>query len=359
MEGSSLIQLLTYASIMASAIFIPLMAQGFGASPGIIGLIVGVYFLFYFFSSYLFGILSDRLGGKYLLRFGLLLSAIFFAMQIFAHDIFSLFIFRSLAGAAAGIFPAALAVYAFSEGKGKMGRFAGFGSLGWAIGSILAGLIAMSQTIFIMSSVFFMIAFFISLQMEGGFRKGTAPVVFPWKLIRRNVRIYIPYFFRALGANSIWSIFPLYLVFTGADKLWVGIAYFVNTFSQFLIMQYVEKFKNLYLINIGLLCTVATFMGYALFPHFWIVLFFQLLLAFSFSTLQVGSVQELLGKNVEQSTAMALLNSIVNFTAVIGPFFAGAIAQYWGYGGVMWFGAVLSFVGLVSFTSVLDAEQSP
>jgi len=354
MEGSSLIQLLSYASIMASAIFIPLIAESFGASVGVIGLLVGVYNLFYLLSSYIFGILADRFGGKYVLRIGLIFSALFFGAQIFAHDIFSLFVVRSLAGAAAGIFPAALAVYAYSESRGKMGRFAGYGSLGWAIGSVLAGLIALSQTIFIMSSIFFAIAFFVSLQIGGGVRKEFAPVLFPWRLIRRNLRVYVPYFFRALGANSIWSIFPLYLVWTGADKLWVGVAYFVNTFSQFLIMQYIEKYHNLYLINIGLLCTVATFIGYALFPHFWVILFFQLLLAFSFSTLQVGSVQELLGKNIEQSTAMALLNSIVNFTAVIGPFFAGAIAQCCGFSGVMWFGAVLSFVGLVSFTTVLE-----
>jgi len=353
-EGSNLIQLLTYTSFMASSIFIPLIAQGFGAGPGVIGLLVGAYNLFYLISTYLFGILADKYGGKYILRLGLLFSAIFFASQILAHDVFSLFIVRSLAGAAAGIFPAALAVYAFSESKGRMGRFSGYGSLGWAVGSILAGLIALSQTIFIMSSIFFVMAFFISLQMDKGFQRIAEPVLFPWKLIRRNARIYVPYFFRSLGAQSIWSIFPLYLVWTGADKLWVGIAYFVNAFSQFLIMQYIEKFKNLYLINIGLLCTVATFIGYALFPHIGVVLFFQLLLAFSFSTLQVGSIQELLGKNVEQSMAMALLNSVINFTAVIGPFLAGAIAQYYGYSGVMWFGAVISFVGLVSFTTVLE-----
>ena len=164
----------------------------------------------------------------------------------------------------------------------------------------------------------------------------------------------MPYFFRSLGAQAIWSIFPLYLVWVGADKLWVGIAYFVNTFSHFFIMQYVEKFRNLYLFNIGLLLTVFTFMGYALFPNLPMVLVLQLLLAVSFSTLAVGAVQELLGKNVEQSTAMSLLNSIANFTAVVGPFVAGGIVHYYGYPGIMWFGAIISFVGLVSFTTVIE-----
>jgi MFS family permease len=354
MEGSSLIQIFTYASVMASTIFIPIIAQGYGAGPGVIGLLVGAYNLFFLLSSYIFGILADKYGGKYILRAGLFLSALFFAAQILANDVFSLFIVRSLTGAAAGIFPAALAVYAYAEAKGKMGKFSGYGSLGWAIGSILAGLIAFSQTIFIMSSIFFVMAFFISLQMDCCFQKPRAVNLFPLKLIKHNARIYIPYFLRNLGAQTIWSIFPLYLIWIGADKLLVGVAYFINTFSQFFIMRYVEKFKNLHLINIGLLFTVATFMGYALFPSIWPVLFFQLVLGFSFSTLQVGSIQELLGNNMEQSTAMALLNSVVNLTAVIGPFFAGAIAQYYGYSGVMWFATAIAFLGLVSFTTVIE-----
>src|SRR3989338_4837010 len=354
MESSSLIQLFSYAAMMASSILIPLMAEGFVASPGLVGLIVGSFNLFYLLSSYLFGALADKYGSKYILRLGLFLSVVFFAGQIMAKDLFSLFVIRSLAGAGAGIFPAALAVYAYHEYKGKMGYFAGSGSLGWAVGAVLVGLIASSQTIFLLSSIFFAIAFFLSLQLR------ETPVVprkiklIPFGLVRRNARIYIPYFFRQLGAQAIWAIFPLYLVFTGADMLWVGIAYFVNTFTQFFIMQYVERFRNLYLVNIGLLCSVATFTAYALFPYLPVVLVFQLLLAYSYSTLQVGSVQELLSKNLEQSTAMGLLNSIVNFTAVLGPFMAGAIAEIYGYQGVMWLGAIFSFIGLVSFTSVLE-----
>ncbi|HVN67190.1 MAG TPA: MFS transporter, partial [Candidatus Sulfotelmatobacter sp.] len=160
--------------------------------------------------------------------------------------------------------------------------------------------------------------------------------------------------FRSLGAQAIWAIFPLYLVWIGADKLMVGVIYFINLFAQFIIMLYVEKFHNLYLVNIGLLCSVLTFLGYALFPNIAMVIVLQLLLAFSFSTLIVGAQQELLSKNVEQSSTMSVFNSITNLTAVIGPFAAGAIAECCGYPGVMWAGAGATFVGLVAFTSVLE-----
>jgi len=354
MASSNLIQFFSYAAIMASSIFIPLMAQSFGASPGVIGMIVGAFNAFYLFSSYLFGWLADKYGGKLILRLGLLLSVAFFASQVLAHDLFSLFIVRALAGAASGIFPAALAVYAYNEQKGKIGAFSGYGSLGWALGAIVAGFIVSNQAIFGLSAVFFGLAFFISLQMEDQPKKQRSTGLLPFRLIKRNFRIYIPYFFRQLGAQAIWSIFPLYLVFTGADKLWIGIAYFINTGSQFFIMPYVEKYRNLYLINIGLLCSVLTFTGYALFPHLPVIIFLQLLLAFSYSTLQVGSIQELLGKNMEQSAAMSILNSISNFNAVIGPFLAGALVEYGGFGGLMWLAAGVTFIGLISFTTVFE-----
>jgi len=353
-EGSNLIQVLAYAAIMGSTIFIPIMAQGFGASPEIIGLIVGAYNGFFFLSSYLFGWLSDRHGGRQILRFGLLFAAICFALQAVANNIPSLLLARSLAGAGAGTFLAALGVYAYAEQKGRMGKFAGAGSLGWALGAILAGFISNNQLVFIMSSLFFFIAFFISLQIECPFQKPKEVPLLPFSLLKRNNRIYLPYFFRALGAQAIWSIFPLYLVWAGADMLLVGVLYFINLFSQFIIMRQIERFKNLYLVNIGLLCTVLTFIGYALFPNLPALFLLQLLLAFAFSTLQVGSMQELLSKNVEQSTALSVLNGISNLTAVVGPFMAGYIVLGFGYPGLMWTGAVLAFVGLISFTTVLE-----
>lgn len=354
MLGSNLIQFLTYASLMATSIFIPLMAVGFGATPGTIGFLVGIFNLFYLVSSSLFGVISDRFGGKYVLRGGLLLSALCFTLLIFSHDIFSLFIARSLGGFAAGIFPSALAVYAYSEHAGKMGKFAGFGALGWALGALITGFVASTNMIFFAGALFFSLAFIFSLGMEEHFHLPKESNLFPFDVFKRNLRIYIPYFFRALGAQAIWAIFPLYLVMTGADRLWVGVAYFINAFSQFFITRYIEKYRNLQLINTGLLFSVVTFLGYALFPYIGAVLFFQFLLAFSYATLQVGALQELLSKNVEQSTAMGLLNSIINFTAVIGPFIAGAIAECCGYRGVMWGAVVISFIGLVSFTTVLE-----
>ncbi|MFH1387000.1 MAG: hypothetical protein ABIH50_04990, partial [bacterium] len=220
-------------------------------------------------------------------------------------------------------------------------------------GAILAGLVGSYELIFALSAFMVLISFFTAGSLPD-IRSGQPGKLFPISLIKKNLRVYVPYFLRAIGAQASWSIFPLFLIFAGADKFLVGITYFINLGTQFFLMQHVERFKNLYLINYGLLGSVLTFILYALFPNIWIIMPVQLLLAASFSTLQVGSQQELLSRNQEKASSIGLLNSIANITAVAGPFIAGAVAQVFGYVGVMWLSAIVSFLGLVTFTTVLE-----
>lgn len=353
MERTSLIQFLNNAALFASAIFIPLIAKELGASAFEIGLVVGIYNLTYFSSNYLFSILADRLRINRLVQFGLLFAAVCFCSQLFIRDLFTLIGARLLVGLAAGTFPAALAVYAFQEREGKMGKFSAFTSLGWAFGSIIAGLVGSYELIFALSAFMLLISFFVAGPLPA-IKSEQPGRLFPIRLIKRNIRIYFPYGLRAIGAQASWSIFPLFLIFAGADKFLVGVTYFINLGAQFFLMQHVERFRNLYLINFGLLGSVATFILYALFPNIWVIMPVQLLLAASFSTLQVGAQQELLAHNREKASAIGLLNSIANITAVAGPFIAGAVAEGFGYVGVMWLSAIVAFLGLISFTTVLE-----
>ena len=67
----------------------------------------------------------------------------------------------------------------------------------------------------------------------------------------------------------------------------------------------------------------------------------------------MGANQELLKTNREKGASIGILNSIVNITAVIGPFIAGALLEYAAFPGVMWFATLVSFIGLISFTKVI------
>ncbi len=353
MEDSNLIQFFTNTAIFASSIFIPILAKELGAGDLMIGLIVSVFNLTYFLSAYLFGILSDRRSPRKILIIGLFLSALFFAAQVLAVNLAALFWIRALAGFACGVFPVALTVYAFNDRAGRMGKFVAYGSLGWAIGSLLAGFLVHYNPIFWISALLFFASFIISFRFPE-VRSPAKTGFIPLGLFKRNARVYIPYFLRMLGAQTAWGLFPLYLMGTGADKFLVAAAYFVNCFAQFFFMQYVERFRNLYLINIGLFTSVLSFIGYAVFHNIWLIFPVQVLLAYSFSALQVGATQEVLRRNPEKGSAVGILNAGINSTAVAGPFLAGLILTVASFDWVMWFAAGVTFLGLVSFSSVLE-----
>lgn len=342
-----IIQFLTYSALMSSSIFIPLLGKELNITPFFIGLVISAFNGFLFTSSLLFGFLSDRFEKRLFLCLGLLLSSIFIASHIFIKDPISLLLIRAISGFVCGIYPASLAVYGFQNLNGRMGKFVGYGSLGWAFGSIIAGAIQSYKIIFLVSSFLFFLGFVIAKGEKGNFSKEKIGIMAFWDVLRRNSRLYISYFLRNLAATSIWAIFPLFLIFLGANKLFVGFAYFLNTFSQFLITPYVEKYKNASLIKIGLFTSSLVFLGYGISSYYFYILPIQILLAFSYATLQVGCLQELLLKNREQGAATGILHSSLSLSSVIGPILSGFILSYWDFKTLMLTSAIICLFAMI------------
>jgi MFS family permease len=355
----NIIQFLANASIMMSAIFIPNFADELGATEAEIGLIGGAYGFAIFFSSYIFGRASDMRDRRSFLTIGLFFSTITFFLQIFARDALSLMVIRALAGFSIGIFTAPLVAYVFEAG-GRLGTFSAYGSLGWAIGSVLAGVIAQhGETlthisrllpyweVFFLSSMFFLISLYISLTLPEVVMKRVQVPLFPIDLIRRNAFVYLPAFLRHTGAFSIWIIFPLFLVELGASKFWIGIIYFFNAGTQFLIMRHLDLRNDVVMIKMGLALSAMVFFSYTLAGNFYHVMPIQVLLALSFSFLYVGSLLYLTRTNEEKATSVGILNSVTNIAVAVGPIFGGVVSQAWGFHAVMYFAAALAFLGMI------------
>ncbi|MFQ6105947.1 MAG: MFS transporter, partial [Candidatus Hydrothermarchaeaceae archaeon] len=266
-----LIQFLSSAAVMMSAVFIPVFAAQIGASLAEIGMIGASYGVAIFFSSYIFGRASDMRDRRIFLTTGLLLSCVTFFLQALAWSPLPLMVIRGLAGFSLGIFTAPLIAYTFESGV-KLGMFSSYGSLGWAFGAILAGIIAQYSesyahinalipfwSVFIISSMLFAISYIVSAKLPKVKMKTVKVSLFPAELIKRNMRVYLPAFLRHLGAFSIWIIFPLFLADLGAGKFWIGFMYFVNAGAQFLIMRRLDIMKDTLLINLGLLLSVMVF----------------------------------------------------------------------------------------------------
>ncbi|HIH98762.1 MAG TPA: MFS transporter [Thermoplasmata archaeon] len=350
------IHLLYQSAASSSLIFIPLLAEGFGAQEWEIGVIGAVYGTALFASSYLFGRLSDIHNKRFIILLGLAASGLAFALQIFAGDVISLTVARGLAGFAIGIFPPALVAYVY-EAKIRFGRFLSFGPLGMAIGAFFAGLIAIYYQIFIFSSLCLLLAFLIGLTLPAIRSKPMKIPRFPKHLIKRDFFVYLSLFFRHVSANAVWIIFPLFVKQLGGTLVGISLLYTVNYIGQFIFMNLFDRFKSSKLIICGFSGSALTFLCYAFTQNFYQFIPIELLLAFSWSSLWVGMNLHLLNRNVEHSTVIGLLTSTQSISIACGPFIGGWVAYFLGYRATMWFAFALSLLALLTFEIGIKREE--
>jgi len=341
----NVIQLFINSSIMMSNLFIPIFASELHATGSQIGIIGACYGLMLFISTYIFSRAADTYPPKTLLYIGFASSSITFFIQMFAYDPVSLAILRALAGFSAGIYPAVLLLYVYNL-KRSIGKFSSFMPLGWALGNLIAGVIAVYSEIFTVASVLFAASFLITITLpatQAGTKKKTD--FFSVELLKKNWNIYFPFFMRQIGANGVWLIFPLYLASLHANKFWLGIIYMLNPALQFFIMRRLDRYDNKFLVHAGDFLSAAAFI--ALIP---LTIFYQAipglaLIAFSYSFLYVGSMNELINNNEEKGAAAGLLNSSIALASIIGSFMGGLVYQYYGFRAVMATGALFAIIG--------------
>ncbi|NJD54339.1 MAG: MFS transporter [Candidatus Methanoperedens sp.] len=351
----NIIQLFINSSVMMSNLFIPIFASELHATGTQIGIIGACYGLALFLSTYIFSRAADNYPPKMLLYIGFVSSSITFFIQMFAYDPASLAILRALAGFSAGIYPAVLLLYVYNL-KRSIGKFSSFMPLGWALGNLMAGVIAVYSEIFTIASLLFAASFLITLTLpetRAGTKKKTN--LFSVELLKKNWNIYFPFFMRQIGANAVWLIFPLYLASLDANKFWIGIIYMLNPTLQFFIMRRLDRYDNKFLVHAGDLLSAAAFIALIPLTIFYQAVLGLALIAFSYSFLYVGSTNQLIKNNEEKGAAAGLLNSCIALASIIGSFIGGIILEYFGFRAVMATGA---FFALVGYAIMLLADKT-
>ena len=338
-------------SLATSFIFVPLFAKSLGASDSQLGFIGMGYGLALLFSSYFFGRAADVTGRKFLLVVGLFCSAVIFVLQPLAPNATVFSITWALAGFCVGIYPQALIAYGY-EMRRKMGKFVSFGSLGWGVGQLVAGILAIYWQVFVFAGIFFFLGFLVALRTEVPDVKLKVPL-FPKAVIKRNLPVYIAFFMRHTGAYAAWIIFLLFLTQLGASEFWIGILYAINSLSQFFIMRFLDRFRSVVLVAGGLSFSSLVFALFFFSHSFWELLPVQLLLALSWSFLYVGSLKFVAESGVERGTSVGLLNFTQSLSTVIGPLIGGVISQIFGYRYTMLFALCMALAGLAFFTLYL------
>jgi len=353
------IQLLASLASSASGLFIPNLASELGADNTVIGIIVAVYSAVAFVASYVFARLSDVHGSRILIKLGLGVCTATFFLQVFTDphvfppllaNLGLLTLTRVLTGFSIGIFPAALTVYAYDRKEG-LGRFSSFAALGNAVGSFIAGVIAVYYGVFILSSACFLLAFALSLRVKQVSAAGVKMPFLPRRILRKNWHIYTSFLLRHTGANCIWVIYPLYIASLGGDKFWIGVIYTANLGTQFIVMLLLDRYKGSLLISMGLVISTVTFILFALAQNFMWLVPMQLLLAVSWATLYIGSLTYLITNNAEKATSSGILTSVISLSTVLGSLIGGILSQLFGYTATMYIGAIFAATGFLVYRS--------
>ena len=330
---TQLIYFFASVSILASVTYLPIYMQSLGISPQSITIVVAVYALCTFIASSLSGRGADHYGRVIFLYIGLLLSAITFGSQFFAHSYTSILLGWVLNGFAVGIYPPALIAYAY-ENKILMGRFTGIGSLGWSVGNFLAGIIASlfsPNTVFLMSGFFYFIAFLFALTLpkikyfDSTINPKRPSSLTPSKeIFRRNSPIYIALFLRHSAANAVWALWPLFLRTLGFGLFQIGVVQATNALTQFFVMFFLtDHLKDESSFALGLLLSGITFISFLLTKNYYLFLLTQVLLGLSWGCIYAGGVKYVSERYAltERSTASGLLGSTIANSAFVGPLY--------------------------------------
>jgi MFS family permease len=351
------INFLASGSLLAAWVFIPIYAKEvLGLRDIHIGIMVFTYSLMLFASSYLAGRFSDIYGRRKVLFIGLFASGVVMGLQAVAWNFVTLLIIRSLVGLCVGLFPATLLAYAH-EGNSKMGRFTSWGSLGWGVGTYMAGAIVVLtevRAVFIFCGALCFFGFGLALLLpKRKFESQKVPLI-PWELLMKNFHYYFPYFIRHLVACAIWTFWPLILLEIGADPVVIGFIMFINALSQFIVMYFLsDKIDPDRLFIAGLIVSVLTFFSIYIafiYKNIWFMLLTQILLGVSWSCLYAGTVRYLLDNNKEKASATGLMSSTISTSAVFGPLLAtGIIILGGGYSTILLIAVVGAAVSIGLF----------
>ncbi|MGA1820656.1 MAG: MFS transporter [Thermoplasmatota archaeon] len=325
------IQVLSSGAFLASFTYIAIYAREAGLTNFHITIMASLYASATFFSAYIFGRLADTYGKRKVLIVGLFSLIFITASQALASNVFSFLSFRFLAGIGFGMFPAALAAYAF-EAKAKMGRFSAFGALGWGLSLLFSGVVADRigvWSVFVFASAMVGIALFISMRLGRIPEIRIRSPLLPFKMFGKNFRILVPFIIRHSTAASIWVLWPVFLHEKLGLNFWqIGIVQATNALTQFLSMFLIgDHLKPRTLIGIGLIASAMAFISFTIIQEFPLFLVTQVLLGFSWANLYVGSLRLMLERNRERASAAGLLASSISLSSLIGPLISLVIVQ--------------------------------
>ena len=324
----------------------PILAKKVTDSIFEIGIIVSMFSLAQILSELYFGKISDKKEKRLaFIRFGFLGCAITFGLHYFADDTISLLIIRICAGGTSGMMIPAMLAYIYESGKNKkkVASVISFHALGWLVGIIIGGLTNNEKSIFIVSSMLFLIGFIISIKLSeitivNKIDRGTK------EIFLKNKFLFLSLLLRHIGAASVWTILPIMLIeVLNAEFYEISFVYVSNTLTAFIIMNlmaYKINLKNTTKFKIGIGLTVFVFVGLLTISEWWMAIPYMSLVGATWAFIFIGGNFHLMGNN-PKSTSTGIFSSTLSIASVIGPILAGIFAFYFNYTFVIYFAIII------------------
>ncbi len=339
-----------HSGISILFVFMPIIALGVTDSIFEIGLLVASFSFAQILSEIYFGRRSDKTGTRLLfIKIGFIGCAVTFGLHYFADDITMLFLARIGAGISSGIMIPAMIAYAYDSNpeKRKVATVISFHALGWMAGIIAAGIVNDVKIIFIASSVFFIIGFFISTRLPNIISKKELEPGTTKKIIQKNKFLFLSLLLRHIGAASVWTILPIMLMEElGAELYQISIVYISNTLVAFVLMNLMASkinISNVTKFKIGIGMTTFVFIGLSLITDWWMAMPFMALVGGTWAFLFIGGNFHLMENN-PRSTSTGIFSSTLSIATVVGPITAGSIALFFGYVSIMYFAIAIIVV---------------
>jgi MFS transporter, DHA1 family, tetracycline resistance protein len=358
---------------------LPFYAEHFHASPDVVASLMASYSFTQFFSSPIWGRLSDRYGRKPILLSSLAGIALAYLWIGFAQELWQLFAARALAGAMAGNIAAAQAYIADvtppekrAQGMGLIGAAFGLGFiLGPAAGGLLAGpnpahphvlAPALASTGLSLAALLFAM-FFLRESLAPEQRASRRAEARPGRILllatawrRPSLRLSVLLFFLATfvfaGMESTFALWSERLFHWGAEQNGYVFAYtgIVAAFVQgVLIRPLVPRLGEGRLVLLGAL---ALCVGLALIPV--VSSLAPLLVAMGLLALGAGLVNPSLSSLISlaagketQGSVLGLSQSAASLARILGPVWAGLVFAGFGRDWPFISGAVIMALVLI------------
>jgi MFS family permease len=350
----AIVNFFVYTAAMILFIQVQVVAKQQTDSNFLVGLATAAYHLPYFLFGVFFGRLGDFIRRRVIVFAGCITAALgSLLIGLFMESYPALMIGRALTGIGMGMLPGALFASTV-ERKASVGILAALGSLGWTLGSFLApGLGSRPLTFFIAAGMALLPAFLGPSFRELPQRPKTK--FFSFAVIARYWPIFTGFFLRHTGALSIWVTFTLFLNQRGVyGPLIPGIAiidlmgliYALNPLGQVFFMLFIERLKPKITLPLGYILSIVVFLGYIVIPNPWLFIPLQIILAFSWAAVYLGSLIYLCRSCAEErSTISGTFNAVMGLCGICGSLLGGALSTV-SYELSMIVAAGLAFAGL-------------